>query len=389
MRRWKVEVRDGLTRTAEVTDWLDQIVLKLRFNQASKFTLDGAPALSSRLPLGAGVYFSRDGQPVASGIVTEPAEERSAGQRQVTVHGIDDLGRLDGRIVLPDPTLPPDDPDQPNVDRQTGPAETVIKHYVTANAGPDAITFTAPTPAGGTVDVDLAIEGLTVATDVARGETVTGRGRYHPLLTYCATLAARGALGMQAVYQPAAEQIVFDVYEPRDLTALVKIGVGFGNLEEWRRRIALPEATVAVAGGRGEGADRLVRVMADPIVEVVGPWLTWLDQRNAGDEDDPADQQAALDDALTDALDGLDDELSITARDTYQIQFGRDYRLGDLVTVVIENEPIVKVIDEVEITVTPDGEQVRPSVGGSADRRWDLYDRLGAIESRLADLARS
>lgn len=389
MSRWKVEVREGLTRTADVTDWLDQFTLKLRFNAASKFVLDGSPALSSRLPLGAGVYLSRDGRPVASGIVTEPAEERSAKQRQVTIKGVDDLARLDGRIVLPDPTLPPDDAAQPDVDRQTAPAETVIKHYVQANAAGDAITFTAPTTAGGTVAVDLAIDGLDVAADLARGETVTGRGRYHPLLEYCALMAERGGLGMQAVYQPTTERIVFDVYEPRDLTALVKIGVGFGNLEQWRRRISLPEATVAVAGGRGEGADRLVRVMADPITEVVGPWLTWLDQRNAGDEDDLADQAAALDDALTDALDGLDDELSISARDTYQVQFGRDYRLGDLVTVVIDDEPIQKVINEVEITVTGEGEEVRPSVGGSADRHWDLYDRLGAIESRLATLARS
>lgn len=389
MNRWKVEVRDGLTRTGDVTGWVENIGVKLRFNAPSKFSLTGAPQLTGMLPLGAGVYLSRDGRPVASGVVTEPAEERSDRQRQVTVSGVDDLGRLNSRLVLPDPTLPPDDPTQPDIDRQTGPAETVIKHYVEANSGPSAITFTAPTPAGGTVTVPLPIVGLTVATDGGRGGTVTGRGRYHPLLDYCATLAERGGLGMQAVYQPSAGQIVFDVYEPRDLTALVKIGAGFGNLEGWRRRIALPGATVAVAGGRGEGADRLVRVMADPVAEVVGPWLTWLDQRNAGDETDPADQQAALDDALTDALHGLDDELSITSRDTHQIQFGRDYQLGDQVTVVIDGQPIVRVIDEVEITVTPDGEQVRPSVGGSADRRWDLYDRLGAIESRLAILARS
>jgi len=59
------------------------------------------------------------------------------------------------------------------------------------------------------------------------------------------------------------------------------------------------------------------------------------------------------------------------------------------VAVVVRGERIVKQVTEVDVVWTPDGETVKPSVGGSADRRWDLYRRLGFVERQLADLGRS
>ena len=389
---WRVELRDGdRRRSGDITDWIDRLQVGVKLNEPTIVQFTVAGEVGDRVELGQRLLLSRGDLAVPATVVDREDRDDGFGVDEVRVEAVDDLALLWKAMVFPDPSLPPDDAGQPGYQTRTGAAETVIKEYVEATVGGSAPEFGGVRDVTGGADrtVDQRVDGLVVEEDGGGGATVTGRGRWRLLGEFIAGLADRGDVAFRMVQDGV--DLEFQVWEPVDRSASVRISRGIGNLLGWRLRRATPDVTVMVAGGRGEGEDRVVQwAVYGPTLDVFGSRLGFADLRNAGESDD-TDQQLrdALDVELDDRLGGADEDLTIDAEDVDAVRWGRDYNVGDLVAVVVRGERIVKQVTEVDVVWTPDGETVKPSVGGSADRRWDLYRRLGFVERQLADLGRS
>lgn len=379
---WEVYLRDAdLARTGMLE--FRQLTTNLRFLRGSRFEIVCHEDEAGDIVRGDELLIVRNGETVISGKVTGKGRDRDGADDEITLLGVDDLERVGWRIIYPDPTITADGA-QPAYDVRTGDAETVIRDYIRLNAGPDALN---------TATEDRRIPGLALATNSNLGDSVTGRGRWQPLVDYCATLAERGGVGFRARQQLGTSEITFEVYEPTD-----RPGVRFdidavrasGSLKGYSYELTIPEVTHAIAGGRGELEARTIRQDSDG-VDTWGRIERWLDQNNAGDEDDPGSQADELDAAIADALrDGAAAvDVDLEPVDTEAVRWGRDYDLGDRVKVRIDGQTVWRQVREIEVTVDAQGERAGPKLGDASRRRMlRLLRRLGELERKTEQRGR-
>ncbi|MFA7461886.1 MAG: siphovirus ReqiPepy6 Gp37-like family protein, partial [Anaerovoracaceae bacterium] len=156
-------------------------------------------------------------------------------------------GIFDHRIALHDTNV------GTGYDVQSGAAETVMRHYVDANC----ISAT---------DLDRIVPMLTLASDQARGPSVSYRARFQYISQILEELSIYSGLGYEVEVDFDAGQFVFTVYEGRNLSpdngegnSPVIFSPEFGNVKLLSYRYSvLDSKNVAIVAGQGEAADRLV-----------------------------------------------------------------------------------------------------------------------------------
>lgn len=342
----RIFTRDrALRRTGQVEDF-DSLRMPLRFNRTSTWVLE-LDAASDAVPLLGrtdGLIVERDGATLLSGPVVTPERTLQGGEEKVTVTGVDDSEWLERRRALPVPSGPPYTAAE--YDDTTGPAETVLRYFVDRNLGPAATAA-------------RRLTYLTLPPDLGRGTTVRGRARFHTLLELLQPLALTGGdLGFRIAQVGAG--LEFQVWAPVDRTATAVFSEELGNLAGYTYRESAPLANYVIVGGQGEGTARaFVEGGTQADIDIYGRIEAFRDRRDAPDT---ATLEQARAEALAESVPQT--ALSISPIDTEAVAFGRDYTLGDRVTVVIDGVPIRDVVREVVLTLTASGgETVTPVVG--------------------------
>jgi hypothetical protein len=375
-----MQVRDAALQIVAPVDHYFDAEIVSKWNPTS---VETCGTFTVRLPMesraaaalredGAGLVASLDGVRFFSGLVEEPERTRTAGGRGVlSVFGRSDDALLAVRNAWPVPSS--DDLAAQGgsaYDVRTGAGETVVKAYVSANAG-------AASP------VARRVPSLAVPTSTGLGSSVTGRARFTGLAELVSSLCvAAGGLGWRVVQQ--GNQLVFEVFEPRDRSKHARFSVALRNLTSYK--LATPKATVsrAITAGGGEGTARIFRQALNS-----SAWHAYresfVDQRQTTD-------LAELDQAAAEALAEGEGKPSFSApvQDTPAVAFLRDYGPLDLVTVSAEGVPYVDVVTQASVRATPERLTVIPTVGApDAGPLPGLVTRLRAAERRLAHIERS
>lgn len=358
------------------------IDVTLRFNEPSSgmFVAPGYEWIRSQLGPGHRIVVIRDQQVLIAGPIEKWQYERSddgdnAGDGTLTVNFADDLAFVAARLTYPDPTLGPSDQVIDNWS-YTGNAELAIRDLVDYNAGENA-------------RAERRVPQLRLDSPAAGvGGSVTAKAdRMEPLGTVMRRIAlSGGGLGFRT--RQIGTDIVFDVFEPLDKSEEVFFGFGYGNLKYVSYEVSAPEATTAVVGGQGEGADRYLIERNS-----AGPEAAWGRTEtlvNRPGNDPLAELQTAGDEELADRAETA--RLPTSAADTPHQKFGVDYELGTRVSV--ETWPgsmISDIVTTVHIQVWPTaGEVISPTIGSQAeltDPKW--LQRLRAMDRRLGYLERN
>lgn len=382
MRPFRIEVFDGsttaFTKLGRVGNYLTAD-MTLRHNAAGAWSLlmdlsEPAVALLAAPGRRVTVDFEDDGSRLLSGPLHSIERIDEGRQRTVAFTGFDDMYWLDQRICFPVPgaALPADGTaftQASRTDYRSGNAETVAKGFVTANA---AATGRRPLP------------GLSVATNLNRGGTVAIGARMHSLL-YITTLAARlGGLGARV--DQVGNGLVFDVYQP--VTQPVRLSENLGNLTSYRFVTLAPDLTHGVAGGQGEStARKFMRKTAPGSAVGWGAREKFIDAR---DVDSDTDLALRIDEALAEGAPKAG--FSLTPQDTQSMKFGRDYNVGDNVTVELPGgTQVADTVTEVRLTHTSgEGLAVVPAVGSSeaTDPSAEIYRRYRAIATKVDNIVR-
>jgi hypothetical protein len=293
--------------------------------------------LTGLLTPGNGVILFRDNVQVMSGPIT--AIERGA--KTSTVSGVSDTDWLNDGILFPDPTKAITA--QPVAyDNRSGPAETVLLAYINADMGPAA-----------TADRQLA--PLRVPTSQGRGTTVNISGRLEQLGTTVADIAESGSLHVEIVHMEdtSGPYLMVTVRSVTDRSANVQFGttgafVGGVVGSDWSYTLTRPTVTRAIVAGQGVGADRVFVQEIDSDAEALwGARIELLvDERDTTDNTQLAQYGT---DALSSGANPV--SVSFTITDSPDLVYRRDWFVGDIVGVGIDDISLTDVVREVTTTV--------------------------------------
>lgn len=321
---------------------------------AFELTIPLSDPKASKLVQGGWLQFLSNDEEIISGQIRgykTLMDENTVGGT-LTVYGPSAEQVVADRLAYQVPTSAATSQSATDYDRRSGAAETVVKGYVSANAGPSALTA-------------RRVSGLVIETDLARGSAVKGSARMLNLAELISPLCLSGGIGWRVRFN--GDDLEFQVYVPSDKSGTAKFGSYLGNLVSFERTREAAKTNLAIIGGQGEGTARVFREIQDSAA--VAAWNnrteTFIDRRDTTDT-------VELDQAGTEEIvsNGPIEGLSIKTADTPNLLFYRDYFLGD--TVSIPEAGIVDILREIEITWTADGGPAAETTVGSASTTGTL-----------------
>lgn len=254
------------------------------------------------------------------------------GTDALVVSGVDDMACLSDRLAWPEPLTAAPPFTVASHDVRTGSASTVLLEYIGVNAGPSALP-------------ERRTANLTLGVDPLAGSVVTGRARFTNLLRLVDQLATMG--GVVVSVRQVGRTLVASVAARQDRSADVTFSVRFGNVSSADYATAALTGTWVIAGGSGEGTARIFTTTAAPVgrrIEV------FADQRSISD---PVELQASADAALVEAAGKT--SLTFSPIESDGIRYGRDFRLGDVVSVDIDDVRFSDVVASVDTIVNSSG----------------------------------
>lgn len=375
-----VEVRDStLKRVGQIpSEYLNGFTIVLRYNTISTWTVSmptGHPMIEALKQPGAGIIVTFQNTVLLSGpstwTQTVQTKDNPAGTTQVT--GLDDTVLLRDRLAYPTPATADVTAQTTAYDVRTGAAEDVIKQYVNVNLGPGAPTVRQQA-------------GLTVETSAGRGATVKGSARFdvlYELLQQLADASLNGgtAIGFDIVQNGAG--LVFQCYLPTDRSKTVRLDIANNLLTETTYSLAQPNMTRAIVGGQGDLTARLFAERTSATSTAAeAAWGRRIER--FVDSRDGADSTALA--TAGDAVLGTEGKAQITASvrpsDDQAMLFGKDWFLGDTVTVVVGSYELAAVVTELALSVQEDGVRLYGTVGEPVLQTYEQQ-----IIARQADLA--
>ena len=222
---------------------------------------------------------------------------------------------ISDRLAYQVPSSPANAQTAQAYDSRSGPGETIIKGWVDANAGPGAITI-------------RETAGFRVETDAGQGATIKGSSRMDNLLTFIQPLAESAGLGFRVAFG-SDDVMEFQVFVPRDLSATAKFGSELGNLSSFEQVQEASKSSAVIVGGGGDLTARVFREVLD--TQTISDWgartETFIDRRDTSDATE-MDQSGTEETINNGPMTGL----TIKTVDTPNLMFGRDYQLGDKVS---------------------------------------------------------
>lgn len=370
-------VRVGLIRPEDL-----RIELTVHHNAPGEWKLQ----LGSDHPLaevlrepGAGLIVTGPDGPILTGPMVrhEAAATPEDPGGSVTVEGVSDCIILRDAIAYPDPRNPDIGRQAVAHDRRQGSAEDVMHAFVNANIGPEA-------PAA------RRCRHLARGTSRSRGPEVIKTTRFATLGNLMTELAALGHFGFRVVQQ--GSQLAMEVHEIADRTRTIRLDVLAGTLAGQRVAVGAPGLTRAIVAGQGElTARQLLQAETPESVAAEEAWgrriERFIDRRQTEDWDEL--RQAGAEALEEEGRTSID--VQAVPMEDSSMRFGRDWSLGDSVTVVVDEQELTSLVTGMILRADADGFRVGALLGDPSG--WSpaaaLARRVAATQTRLSHLERA
>lgn len=378
-----------------LVDWSD-LTSTVNWSEpaSGSVTLTAWPEVMEQLQPGNRIVVIRDGAIWSAGPMEVPTDyswgvggdvsEPDPGK--VTVSFTDDLARVAGCITYPAPgsafTAQVTATDNVYALTATN-AETILRTLVDVNCGPGALAA-------------RRIEKLVLGAVAGVGSSTSISTRFEALGDVLRTVASGDGLGFRTRQDMASNQILFEVYLPRDRTGVARFSAGLGNLRSVSAKISAPTATTELVQGGDTGTRAYIEVDGGATADGWYRIEKLVDQSgttNANGELTQAGQQGAT-------ADGPQVSLSTVTVDIPDdpgqpgtgVIAGRDFGLGDQASIVLATGvEIADLVRSMTLAAQPGTGELVTSVVGSSDATTnsatqrvirDLVRRLGRLEAR-------
>lgn len=363
---WTLFVTDRVgTRQAQI-DIYERVEVIARANDVSTWQLS-LPTDTDAGQIFAADTFARlevavDEIPWRSGPISHYERTVDIDGDMLSISGVDDTVWLQRRLAHPQPGTAAPPYATTAYDVHTGPASTVLAELANVNAGPGATAA-------------RRVPGLIIATPTPAGPAITVSARWQNLLQLMQDTARGAGLIFDVV------DLTFHAVAPVDHG--VVFSAGLETLAAWTMTAEAASTNKVVVAGGGVGAARIIREASDQTS--IGTWglaETFQDRRDTTD-------LTELDKAGTETLAAGIKPTSVvfTPLDTDGQAFGRDWNLGDTVTVIAGGLTVHDQIRQIHVTLEHDQPTIIPSVGQPAGD-LALFRALAGLDRRVRQLER-
>lgn len=275
------------------------------------------------------------------------AEKITVDEERATVSGVPLKGLCRRRVCVPPSAKKEGDPYASfGWDRFTGDGESAYLHYAEVN-------LTSPE------DEKRKIPGLALAENLHRGAVLPWQARFDRLTDIFADVGAATGLGWDVVPDLSNRALRFVVREGNDRTvgsgrAVLSREMGNASGTGWTED-ASAEVDTVYAGGSGEDENRLILS--------VGNAATGLDRRESWASLNGVSDVDMLRLGAERKLSPRKDCVTAELRDSGLCRYGRDYDLGDVVTIVADNRRMNARLTAVEETYENGKRTLRATFG--------------------------
>lgn len=376
-----VEIRDvNFNRLGQIDGSRLNLLYTEIFNGVGTFQLTlpaGHPLLAAATTKGAGIIITHipSGR-VFSGRIQGVQLSQKADDPKGTwvITGSDDNVTAAATVCYPTPSAEANAQTASAYWTMTDNGESVMKALVQQNIGPSALA-------------DRKYAWLSIAANSNRGATVGASLRFDNMGTALQTIATSAKLGFK--FTQSGTGVVFDVYALRDQSALVRLNIANGGLQENDLGWTAPTATIALVMGQGEGTARTILPVthADATADATAWGIRYeqaIDQRQTND---PVQLQQAGDDAVT-AAGTTVYTTKVTPSSSPGMNLGVDWYLGDTITVVMNGQETKAQVTQVAVSITSAGVIQQASVGDPTGFDWDAQvgKSIGDLDTRVSSL---
>lgn len=289
-------------------------------------------------------------------------------QQTFTFQIIDDFRILSSLLGWPVPGSAITAQSGAEYDVRTGPAETVLKGFVSANLARVAAALP---------------HTITVAASAGRGTTITVQSRMHPLADRLFPVVDQAGIGVTV--RQTLTGLEVDCYTPSTFPLLLSQDGGTLTSLEWT--LTPPSVSRVVVGFDGDAAARVFRQYVNTAAEAAYGVVceSFVDARDLQAADPNFEALAAARGAEALAAGAATAGLSLKLAETAVFRYGgAGVHVGDLLTVELApgTTPVTDVLRSATLTWSPEtGANITPVVGDHTD---DPTDTLVRAVSTLA-----
>ncbi|MEU3289889.1 siphovirus ReqiPepy6 Gp37-like family protein [Streptomyces longwoodensis] len=357
-----------------------------KFNEPGSGSVDlpARPDVMAQLQPGNRMVVIRDGAVWQSGPLEIPSDftwsvTEAPGWGKVTANFSDDLALVAGYVTWPTPPAAWTE-QLANTYRQIigTNAELIIRTLVNENCGPGA-------------RAERRIPRLALDAVAGAGASTTVKTRFEPLLDACRRVAvAGGGIGFRT--RLTSTQLLFGCYQPRDLTATARFSIALGNLRAIQAKRSAPTITHALIAGAEPETGTTGRSYVQ-VADSTAAATWWRVERYVdGSADNDTNGELTQDGTEELAGGSAPVELATVTVDTPDLKAGRDFDLGDRVTVALPyGVEVADLVRSIHLQATPGGGEYVTTLIGSPEATTDpqmvkamrtLGRRLGRLETR-------
>jgi hypothetical protein len=327
------------------------------------------------------VVTGPDGETIMSGPTVKPTfvsvSEDPGGT--VAFDGVTDNILLADMLAWPDPSNPDVTTQAFQYDQRSGAAETVMHAYVNVNIGPGA-----PVPRRNPL--------IVMGNDMGRGNIVVKSARFPMLGELVGEVAVVADLGFHLIQR--GSNLVFETYEIVDRVREIRLDVQNNTLSAQKLVVAAPEVTRVIVVGKGDGtaSGRSLHPFSNTkATDAETAWGRRIERVHGQTQtNDSGELQQGADERLAEK--GFTQvAVEVVPMDGETMRLGRDWNLGDRVTVVVDGNEYISVVTGYSIRVTDEGFFVSATLGDPTvfDPNVALRRRVQRSEQRLSAIERN
>lgn len=336
-------------------------------------TVEGDDEVAARFDEGWGVVvYETDEAGVGRFMFSGPADtidrELTAHGTDLVISGVTDDHALADRLVLPSPSASAEQQTAAAYYSYKGLAEDLIVKLINEQAGPGA-------------RVEWQTPGLQAAISQGRGGASSVHARLTRLLDEVRTIALTSGLVVDVGQRGAGPALTVGIRGRVDRRRAVRFRPELG-LAKATAGVKAPAANVVLVAGGGEGTARVIRQYTGAVAGWGGRKIAVLqDRRDTTDLDEIAKAGAE-----TLAAQAASAHATFDVTETDDHVLGRDYMLGDTVTVDLGAWQLSEPVRAAEIRWSADSRTVNLTVG---DPRAENEETTPAIYRQVRELAQA